>query len=88
MIAFGPFELLVGGVLGIYLLRRVGSYMHRRRWIGWNPRGASSALGNAVMAVQSFYEPPVREVLEERLRNPEDERESGAPPEPGESDGT
>lgn len=77
---FGPFELLVGGVLMIYTLQRLTRWMHRRGWIQWKMRGTASELGNAVMAVQVFYEPQVREVIEQRLDERGEAGESGDPP--------
>jgi hypothetical protein len=67
----GSFQLLVFGVLGIYLFPRLTRWMHRRGWIQWKmPRGTSSALGNAVLGVQHIFQPPVRDVLEARGRKP------------------
>ena len=80
---FTPFELLLGGVLLIYVSQRVTRWMHRRGWIQWKLRGTSSALGNAVMGVQVFYQPQVKEVLEARLAQEVEARESGDPPDPG-----
>jgi hypothetical protein len=76
----GYFHLLVLGVLAIYVTGRIVVWMHRRGWVQWKPRGTSSALGNAVMQVQIFYQPQVREVLEQRLREAEEAEESGDPP--------
>jgi hypothetical protein len=76
----GYFHLLVLGVLAIYVAGRIVGWMHRRGWVHWKPRGTSSALGNAVMQVQVFYQPQVREVLEQRLREAEEAEESGDPP--------
>ena len=78
-----PFELLLTGVLLIFVAQRVTRWMHRRGWIQWKMRGTSSALGNAVMGVQVFYQPQVREVLEARLDEQAEEKESGDPPDPG-----
>jgi hypothetical protein len=78
-----PFELLLAGVLAIYATQRVTRWMHRRGWIQWKMRGTSSALGNAVMGVQVFYQPQVKEVLEARLDEAGEAGESGDPPDPG-----
>ena len=83
MLHVGYFELLLGGVLLIYTAQRVTRWMHRRGWIQWKMRGTSSALGNAVMGVQVLYQPQVREVLEARMDEAAEARESGDPPEPG-----
>jgi hypothetical protein len=77
------FEMLVGGVLVIYTAQRVTRWMHRRGWIHWKMRGTSSALGNAVMGVQVFYQPQVREVIEARMDEEGEAGESGDPPDPG-----
>ncbi|HEV3486043.1 MAG TPA: hypothetical protein VG106_11595 [Vicinamibacterales bacterium] len=77
------FELLLGGVLVIHAAQRVTRWMHGRGWIQWKMRGTSSALGNAVLGVQVFYQPQVREVLEARLDEQDEADESGDPPEPG-----
>jgi hypothetical protein len=76
-------NLLVAGVLAIYVLSRVTRWMHRRGWIQWNMRGTSSALGNAMLGVQVIYQPQVREVLEQRLEEPDEAGEQGDPPSPG-----
>ena len=75
-------QILVVGVLLIYLLQRVTRWMHRRGWIQWKMRGTSSALGNAVMGVQVLYQPQVREVIEARVDEQGEEGESGDPPDP------
>jgi hypothetical protein len=76
--------VLVFGVLGIYAFHRVTRWMHRRGWIAWKMRrGTSSGLGNAVMGVQTIFQPQYREVLEARLDEASAVGESGDPPEPG-----
>jgi hypothetical protein len=82
----GYLDLLVLGVLAIFLVNRVTRWMHRRGWVQWKPRGTSSALGNAVMQVQLIYQPQVREVLEQRLQEPDETGESGDPPSDGVDD--
>ncbi len=78
------FQLLVLGVLGIYAFNRITRWMHRRGWIHWKMRrGTSSALGNAVLGVQSIFQPPIHEVLEVRQAEEAEKGESGDPPEPG-----
>jgi hypothetical protein len=76
----GYLHLLVLGVLAIYAGDRIIRWMHRRGWVQWKPRGTSSALGNAVMQVQLIYQPQIREVLEQRLQEPDEAGESGDPP--------
>lgn len=82
------FQLLVFGVLSIYLVMRVAQWMHRRGWIRWRMRrGTSSALGNAVLGVQAIFQPSIKEVLEERIKDASEEEDSGDPPEPGDPNG-
>ena len=78
-----PFELLLSGVIIISTAQRVTRWMHRRGWIQWKMRGTSSGLGNAVMGVQVFYQPQVKEVLEARMDAQGEAGESGDPPDPG-----
>jgi hypothetical protein len=78
------FESLVVGVLLIYGVRRASGWMHRRGWIRWKMRrGTSSALGNAVLGVQSIFQPAVQDQLEVRMEEHAEEGEPGDPPEPG-----
>jgi hypothetical protein len=80
----GSFQLLVFGVLFIYGFRRLALWMHGRGWIRWKmQRGTSSGLGNAVLGVQSIFQPPIRDVLEIRLEEAAEEDDSGEPPEGG-----
>lgn len=83
----GSFQLLVFGVLSIYLFHRLTRWLHRRGWIQWKMRrGTSSALGNAVLGVQSIFQPPIRDVLEVRLEEADEAAESGDPPDPGKNE--
>ena len=80
------FQLLVLGILGIYAFRRLNHWMHRRGWIRWKMRrGTSSALGNAVLGVQSILQPPTHEVIETRLAEDREDGESGDPPATGQT---
>lgn len=75
------FLLLTFGVLGVYAFHRLLSWMDTRGWIYYRRRrGASAALGNALLQVQTFYQPSVEEVLEARLEEPTELAESGDPP--------
>ena len=77
------FELLVGGVLAIYVFRRVARWMHRRGWITWKMRrGTSSELGNAVLGVQSIFQPSFKQVQEVRMEEEDEQDDSGEPPAP------
>jgi cold shock CspA family protein len=80
----GSFYLLTFGVLLIYAVYRITTWMHGRGWIRWRmPRGTSSGLGNAMLGAQLIFQPQVREVLDVRLAEPSEAGESGDPPEPG-----
>jgi hypothetical protein len=75
------FLLLTFGVLGIYAGHRVLSWMDDRGWIYYGRRrGTSAALGNALLQVQTFYQPAVQDVLEARLEEPAEAADSGDPP--------
>jgi hypothetical protein len=75
------FELLVGGVLAIYVFRRVALWMNRRGWIRWKMRrGTSSELGNAVLGVQSIFQPSFKQVQELRMEEEDEQDDSGEPP--------
>jgi hypothetical protein len=76
------FQLLLAGVLIIFALHRTTRWMHRRGWIRWTMRrGTSSALGNAVMGVQTIFQPQTRDVLEAKLEEHDEEAGAGDPPE-------
>jgi hypothetical protein len=76
-----PFLLLTFGVLALYAGHRALCWMERRGWIYYRRRrGASAALGNALLQVQTFYQPSVEQVLEARLEEPTEAAESGDPP--------
>jgi hypothetical protein len=78
------FQLLVLGVLFIYGFRQTALWMHRRGWIRWKmQRGTSSSLGNAVLGVQSIFQPPIHDVIEVRQAEQNERGESGDPPDPG-----
>ena len=78
------FVLLTVGVLAIYSGHRLLVWMEGRGWIYYRRRrGTSAALGNALLSVQTFYQPSVKQVLEARLEEPTDAAESGDEPETG-----
>lgn len=75
------FLLLTFGVIGIYVAHRGLCWMDDHGWIYYRRRrGTSAALGNALLQVQTFYQPSVEEVLEARLEEPTEAAESGDPP--------
>jgi hypothetical protein len=80
----GAFQILVFGILILYALNRLTRWLYRRGWIRWRMRrGTSSALGNAMLGVQTIFEPSKREVLELRVEEADEEAASGDPPDPG-----
>lgn len=80
----GAFLLLTFGVISLYVGHRFLSWMDDRGWIYYRRRrGTSAALGNALLQVQTFYQPSVQEVLEARLEEPTEAAESGDPPSEG-----
>lgn len=81
--------LLTFGAIAIYGGHRLFCWMDQRGWIYYRRRrGTSAALGNALLQVQTFYQPAVQELLEARLEEPAEAAESGDPPDSGESDVT
>lgn len=75
------FLLFTSGVIAIYAAHRLLSWMDDRGWIYYRRRrGTSAALGNAMLQVQTFYQPSVEQVLEARLEEPSEAADSGDPP--------
>jgi hypothetical protein len=80
----GAFQILVFGILVLYVLNRLTRWASRRGWIRWRMRrGTGSALGNAVLGVQTIFEPSKRDVIELRLEEPDEDADPGDPPDPG-----
>jgi hypothetical protein len=76
--------LLVVIVIAAVALHRLALWIESRGWIYYSRRKpSSSALGNAFLEVQSMLEPGKRHLLEVRREEPEEESQSGDPPEPG-----
>lgn len=70
--------VLLGGLYGLHLL---ALWAERRGLVYYrNRRGSSGTLGNALLEVQAIVEPSRRHVLEERVREPKQAAEPGAPP--------
>jgi hypothetical protein len=68
----------------LYALHRTAVWMEDRGWMYYRKsRGSIGALGSAFLEVQSMLEPGTRHVIEARLGEEADEKESGDPPEPG-----
>ena len=73
---------VVGGLVALGALHRVALWAEARGLIHYRRRGTSGALGNALLELQAILEPSKRHVIEERLRDPADDAESGDPPSP------
>lgn len=61
---------LIGGVITLYALHRLGLWMDKKGWFYYRTSSKSgsttAAVGAALQSVQSIYEPEVRYELEER----------------------
>ena len=76
--------ILLAALAGLYALHRLALWMERKGWIYYRTRGDGSAAGNALMEIQSIFEPASRHGVEVRKRQEhrEEEEGSGAPPDP------
>ena len=63
-----------------YGLHRLALWAEARGYIYYRSRHGSAGLPRAVLEVQALFEPQQRHVLEERVREPVEEGESGDPP--------
>lgn len=71
-------------IAALYALHRLALWMERKGWIYYRKQGDGSAAGNALMEIQSIFEPASRHGVEVRKRQEQREEEegSGAPPDP------
>jgi hypothetical protein len=68
-------------VAGVYGLHRLALWAERRGWIYYRERrGSGVSVGNALLQVHALLEPAQRHVVEERMRDLEEDDESGEPP--------
>lgn len=66
---------------GVYGLHRVALFAEGRGWIYyWHKHGGGAAVGNALLQVQAIIEPSKRYVLEERVKDDSEAKESGDSP--------
>jgi hypothetical protein len=73
--------VVLGILLAPYALQRAALWAEARGFVDYGRRrGDSGTLGNALLELQSIIEPSRRHVLEERVRDPVESRESGKPP--------
>ncbi len=73
---------VIGGIL---FADRLLLWAEAQGWIYYRKtkNRTGGTLGNAMLEIQSMIDPPAKYVVEERQREVEDERESGAPETPG-----
>jgi len=72
--------LVVAALALAYALHRLALWAEARGYIYYRRRHGSAGLPRAVLEVQALFEPQQRHVLEERVREPAPESESGDPP--------
>jgi len=70
---------ILGVGAGLWLLD-AWFYRLKQRPTRLDGRGSSGALGNALLTMQSFFEPGVEHAIEAREEQAEEEEESGDPP--------
>jgi len=67
-------------VAGLYILHRFALYAEKRGWIYYRKAGSGSAMGNALLEVQTFMEPSKRYVVEARMMQRSETEAAGDPP--------
>jgi len=73
------FLLIVGLVL--YGLHRFSLWAEERGWIYYkNKKPKGGTLGNALLEIQSYFEPDKQHILELRTEIHQEEKEAGDPP--------
>ncbi len=78
--------ILIGSitVLGLYLLDRLGLWAERQGWIYYRYKRASrTAIGNAILELQTIVDPSKQYVVEERKKIKKEEKDSGDKPQAG-----
>ena len=69
---------------GIYILHLIASWAERRGWIYYRQKsGSNGGLGNALLSLQAMIEPSKRYVLEQRIEEKTEQKESCDPPDSG-----
>ena len=56
--------VIIGEVF--YVLHRLALWAEKRGWIYYRKAGSSSALGNALLEIQTFFEPSKKHIVEVR----------------------
>lgn len=64
----------------VYAVHRLALRMERNGWIYYRNARGSGSIGNALLNVQTFYEPQTRHLVEERFVQLRHNDDSGAPP--------
>jgi len=78
--------ILIGSiaVIAFYLLDKLGLWAEQRGWIYYRYKRASrTAIGNAILELQTVVDPSKRYVVEERKKIMKEERDSGDKPQTG-----
>ncbi len=78
--------ILIGSitVLCLYLLDKLGLWAERQGWIYYRYKRASrTAIGNAILELQTIVDPSKRHVIEEKKRIRKEEKDSGDKPQAG-----
>ena len=76
--------VLFGGMAVLFLLLRGGyRFAVRRGWVQPEDyRPSTTAMGNAMLSIQSLFEPSKEKVLEQRLNRHQKDDRAGEPPKP------
>lgn len=77
--------VLLGIAVAAFAVDRVFLFLESRGWMYWRRtnRPPADAVSSAVLELQSFVDPKVRHVIEERAEEKGARDDSGDPPEPG-----
>jgi hypothetical protein len=68
----------------LFCIHRIAVWAEGRGWIYYRKRqGSSGALGNALLELQTIFEPSKQHVIEERMKQGGESRETGDKPKAG-----
>ncbi len=63
--------------VGVFALDQLGLWLERRGWLYWRKKsGSGSGVGNALLGMQSVFEPDKRHVHEVQVKRPAAQREA------------
>jgi hypothetical protein len=68
--------------IALYILHKFLIWCESKEWIYYRKGFGMGAMGNALMELQSFLEPSVKNVIEVKRHENLEEEESGDPPDP------